>query len=76
MPTSRDDAWKRMRSLEELLMLVGQVEGHRRVIRRHAWREGNWQQVFVEATEQGKELSRLRAVLSERWHELMDDAEM
>ncbi len=76
MPTSRGDAWDRVRSLEELLVLVGQVEGHRRVIRRQAWREGSWQQVFVEATAQGRELARLRAVLSERWHELMDEAEV
>jgi hypothetical protein len=65
-----------VRSLEEWLTLVGQIEERRRVIRRHAWREGSWQQVFIEATEQGKTVSRLRAVLSERWHELMDDAEM
>jgi hypothetical protein len=76
MPNSRDDAWDRVRSLEELLTLVKQADDHRRVIRRHAWHEGNWQQVFVEATEQGKTLSRLRAVLSERWHELMDDAQV
>lgn len=77
MPTSsRDKAWDRVRSVEELLVLVGQVEQRRRVIRRQAWREGSWEQVFIEATEQGKALARLRAVISERWHELMDDAEV
>jgi len=65
-----------VQSLEELLALVGQVEERRRVIRRQAWREGSWQQVFIEATEQGKSLARLRAALSERWHELMDEAQV
>ncbi len=76
MKASRGSAWQRVQSLEELLALVGQVEGHRRVIRQQAWHEGSWQQVFVEATAQGRELARLRAVLSERWYELMDDAEV
>jgi len=76
MTSSRDDPWVRVRSIEELLVLVGQVEQHRRVIRRQAWREGSWEQVFVEATAQGRDLARLRAALSERWHELMDDAQV
>lgn len=76
MPSSRGDAWDRVRSVEELLMLVGKAEQHRRVIRRQAWREGSWEAVFIEATEQGKALARLRAAISERWHELMDDAEV
>lgn len=76
MKASRGRAWQRVQSLEELLALVGQVEERRRVIRRQAWREGSWQQVFIEATEQGKSLARLRAALSERWHELMDEAQV
>ena len=76
MPSSRDDAWERVRSLEELLALVAQVEGHRVVIRRQAWHEGSWHQVFIEATAQGRALAKLQACISERWHELMDDTQV
>lgn len=76
MKASRGKAWQRVQSLEELLALVQQVDDHRRVIRRQAWREGSWEQVFQEATAQGKALARLRAALSERWHELMDDVDV
>jgi hypothetical protein len=76
MPSSRSDAWDRVRSVEALLALVAQVEQHRVVIRRHAWREGSWHQVFVEATQQGRAVAKLQACISERWHELMDEAQV
>jgi len=76
MPTSREDAWDRVRSLETLLALLSIIEDRRRVIRTHAWREGSWQQVFVEATAMEHDLKLFRDTLSERWHELMDDAQM
>jgi hypothetical protein len=76
MPTSRDDAWDRVRSLETLLALLSCIEDRRRVIRTHAWREGSWQQVFEEATAMEDDLKSFRDMLSERWHELMDDAQM
>ncbi len=76
MPTSRDNAWDRVRSLETLLALLNGIEDRRRVIRVQAWREGSWQQVFEEVTKMESELRLFRETLSERWHELMDDAQV
>jgi uncharacterized protein (UPF0335 family) len=76
MLSSRDEAWDRVRSLETLLALLSVIEDRRRVIRAHAWREGSWQQVFEEATAMGHDLKLFRDTLSERWHELMDDAQV
>jgi len=67
---SRSQEWERVRSLEDVLALLASVEDRRRVIRAHAWREGDWEAVYAEATAMREELGRLKRVLSERWEEL------
>ena len=71
---SRSEAWERVRGLEDVLALLASVEDRRRVIRVHAWREGDWGQVYVEATAMAGELARLKGLLAARWEELFGEA--
>lgn len=71
---SRSREWERVRSLEDLLAVLASAMGHQRVIRLHAWHEGDWGTVFVEVTAQGEDLARVQAELSARWAELYEEA--
>ena len=71
---SRDPAWQRIRDLEDALALLDRVDERRRVIRRQAWNDGSHDAIYQEATAMTTDLARLKATLSERWHELFEDA--
>ena len=69
---SRCQGWERVRTLEDVLALLSQVDDRRRVIRAQAWNEGDWGTVYAEATAMREELAQLKALLSGRWKELFD----
>jgi len=67
---SRSEVWARVRDLEDVLALLAWVDDRRRVIRIQAWREGNWEAVYAEATAMQQDLQELRTLLAARWDKL------
>lgn len=64
-----------MRTLENALALLSQIDDRRRVIRAQAWHEADWAQVYAEATAMRRDLLKLKGLLSERWGELFAEVE-
>jgi len=67
-----------VQELEDVLALLSEADDRRVVIRRQAWHEGDWHQVYVEATRQGHLLAQLKAILVGRWqcwHEIASGKE-
>jgi len=69
---SRSHDWKRIRSLENALAILKDIEDHRQVVRQQIWREGDLTVAFAEITAMGDDLQRFKDTLSSRWHELME----
>lgn len=71
---SRSKHWESVRTLEDALALLAQIDDRRKVVREQLWREGDLQTAFAEITAMKPELARLKATLSSRWHELFEIA--
>lgn len=69
---ARSDDWQRLRTLEDIMALLIDVDEQRVRIKRAAWATGHTE-VYQAAERQAKELEKLRARLSERWHELFGE---
>jgi len=69
MTPSRSAEWGRVQELEDVMALLSEADDRRLVIRRQAWREGDWRVVFAEATRQGQALARIKELLSAHWTE-------
>lgn len=74
MTSPRSEAWQKVRDLEDVLALVTYVDDHRRVIRAHAWRQGDFGAIFREATAMDNDIQRLREALSELWQTWIGEA--
>lgn len=69
---ARSDDWQRLRTLEDILALLQDVDEERVRIKRAAWAAGHGE-VYQAAERQAAELERLKARLSAHWHYLMSD---
>jgi len=64
----RSSEWGCVHDLEDVMARLADIDNHRLIIKRHAWREGSWHQVFAEASAQGRDIEELRQAFSELWH--------
>lgn len=71
---ARSEGWERLRTLEDVMALLLDVDQQRARIKRAAWVAGH-NEIYQAAQQQAEELGRLRARLSARWHELFEDLE-
>ncbi len=69
---SQDPDWKRIRSLENVLAILNDIEDRRQVVRQQIWHEGDLTTAYSEITAMGKDLERFKHTLSSRWYELME----
>ena len=74
MTPSRDPNWRNVQNLEDCMAQVQILRDRCQVIRQHAWRQGNWPQVFVEATAAAKELDELGGMMAACWERLYEAA--
>jgi len=72
---SRSKDWKRIRSLENALAILKDIEDRRQVVRQQIWHEGDLTVAFAEITAMGADLQRFKDTLSSRWYELMEAIE-
>ena len=72
---SRSKDWKRIRSLENALAILKDVEDRRQIVRQQIWHEGDLTVAFAEITAMGADLQRFKDTLSSRWYELMEAIE-
>jgi hypothetical protein len=69
---ARSDDWQRLRTLEDILALLQDVDEQRAAIKRAAWVAGHGE-IYQASKKQAERLERLKARLSARWHELFED---
>jgi hypothetical protein len=69
---ARSNDRERLRTLEDTLALLLDVDQERVTIKRTAWELGQ-PDIYQASERQRKALERLKAALSERWYYLMDD---
>lgn len=69
---ARSEDRQRLRTLEDVLALLIDVDEERVRIKRTAWETGQ-AEVYQASERQRKALERLKARLSDRWHYLMSD---
>ena len=72
---SRSKDWKRIRSLENALAILKDIEDRRQVVRQQIWHEGDLTVAFAEITAMGADLQRFKDTLSSRWYELREAIE-
>jgi len=70
---SRSPAWERIRTLEDALATIAEIDDHRRVARVQLWHQGDLVTAYAEVTAIKAPLEALKRTLSERWHELMEE---
>ena len=73
MKNSRSEAWADLRDLEDVLALLAGLDQERRLIKRRAWEIGDGE-TFAASERQRVGLAQLKALLSARWHELVERA--
>jgi len=71
----RSEAWQKVRELEDLLALLAQVDGRRRVIRVQAWSQGSFDAIYSEATLMRGDLGRVKECLSALWERWVGEAQ-
>lgn len=69
---ARSKDWERLRTLEDIMALLQDVDEERVRIKRAAWAAGHGE-VYQAAERQAAELERLKARLSERWYQLFGE---
>ena len=72
---SRSPEWQRVNRQEDLLALLTSAIDRLKVVRRQAWSEGSWQQVFLEATAALDELDAVHAEEAARWAAWHEEAQ-
>lgn len=71
---ARSSDRERLRTLEDVIALLLDVDQERVTIKRTAWELGQ-PDIYQASERQRKALERLKAALSDRWHYLMNDLE-
>ncbi len=66
-PNQHNPHWQRVHQSEDALALLASARERVALIRKLAWHEVNWQQVFVEATALLGELEAVQETEKERW---------
>ena len=62
--------WQIVREVETLQALLDDADGCLSCIRSHAWTEGSWKQVYIEANNARASIQAVHEWLAERWQEL------
>lgn len=70
MTNSHSPGWEQIRDLEEALALLVGIDEERKLIKRRAW--GVDDETFAACQRQSKAVGKLKATLSQRWHELFN----
>ena len=71
MMSSNSDKWRKIRTVEEALALLADVNTERVLIKRRCLEFGD-EQSYLAAERQKRALERLQITLSLRWHEMME----
>lgn len=69
---ARSEDWERLRTLEDILALLQDVDEERVRIKRAAWETGQ-KDIYQASERQRAALERLKARLSARWYELFGE---
>jgi len=66
-PNQHNPRWQRVHHCEDTLALLASAKERVALIRKLAWHEANWQQVFIEASALLDELQAVHEAEKERW---------